>query len=154
MERSVLREVLLTHFHDLNVVEQNDFKPASETLSSSFRILFGIPFLVSPLLVSRIAPRCQSDDIVALADPPAIARVHFHLRYLEQGFTYVRMFAKVSTNRFRPLMDQDALVERLLAFGEHWCTRCSKRTTFLWLQPVFSILESDRVWLHACMFPI
>jgi hypothetical protein len=44
MERSVLREVLLTHFHDLNEVEQNAFKPASETLSSSFRFSLAFHF--------------------------------------------------------------------------------------------------------------
>lgn len=50
MERSVLREVLLTHIHDLNETASDVFKPASKELAEAFRVHVGLPFLASAFL--------------------------------------------------------------------------------------------------------
>lgn len=106
MERSVLREVLLTHIHDLNETVSDVFKPASKELAEAFRVHVGLPFLTSALLVSATADRCRTDDVVSLSEPVALAKVLFHVRYEEHHLTYARLFNKVGPNRFRPSGDE------------------------------------------------
>lgn len=102
MEQSVLREVLLTHIHDLTQVAEESFSPAKADLIEAFRQYVQVPFLTGPLLVSANAFRCRTDDVVALRQPEALGRTLFHLRYQEEYFTLVQLFEKVGANTFQP----------------------------------------------------
>ena len=98
----MLREVVLTHMHDLDAQETDAFKEANESVSETFKSHLGIPFLVSPLLISATAARCDSDDIVVLKKPDAVASVKFHLQYAGEFLTLVQYFQKAGVNRFKP----------------------------------------------------
>lgn len=102
MEQSVLREVLLTHIHDLNQVEKDSFSEAKADLIEAFCQYLQVPFLKGPLLVSANAFRCRTDDVVSLRQPEALGRILFHLRYQEEYLTLVQLFEKVGTNTFQP----------------------------------------------------
>ena len=110
MERSVLREVLLTHMHDLNGKTMDCFKPAGNQLTEAFMLHVGLPMLASPLLVSATAMRCRTDDVVSLSQPMALTKILFHLHYDGEVLTLVHLFDKVSTNRFKRSSGGDLLV--------------------------------------------
>ena len=109
-ERSLLREVILTHVYELQEEPEDPFKVASPDLREAFRCHLAVPFLSHELFVSTDAERIHTDDIVTLSNPAAIAKVLFHLRYGNQRLSLVSCFEKTGLNKFRA-GSQDIFVE-------------------------------------------
>lgn len=104
MEKALLREVTLTHWHDLREMAEDSFKPAGDAFTRSFMEHFQIvkvPWNTSPVLVRDMAHRCAVGDIVMVTDPAVVGRVDAHVRYGLNDLTLVTCFDRVSPNRFR-----------------------------------------------------
>ena len=102
MDRSVLREVVTSHIHDLKSNEdESAWKPAKPNLVEAWKSHLGLPFLTHPLLVAASSNRCHMDDMVAVTEPMCMAQVSFHVRYGETCVTLVKCLEKSGKNTFK-----------------------------------------------------
>ena len=107
MQRSVLREVVLTHIHDLQTDDPHStWKLAPPSMATAWMQRIGASFLPEALYISQSANRCHAGDVVCISQPPSLAKVLIHVRYGGNCLALVKFFEKCGMNTFR--MSHDA----------------------------------------------
>ena len=108
-EKSLLREVCLTHWSDLQSFEEDRleaWKPAGKELQEAFKQCFTLPLLLEELQMSIWSVRCKRGDI-CLAEVDSgdgTFEIWFHVKYGDEKWSMVRQCVPTSkVNRFTKL---------------------------------------------------
>ncbi len=108
-EKSLLREVCLTHWSDLKSFNEDDrleaWKPAANELQEAFKQCFNLPFLVEELQMSIWSVRCKRGDmcLAEVDSGDGIVEIWFHVKYGDEKWSMVRQCmptSKVNTFKF------------------------------------------------------
>lgn len=106
-EKSILREVCLTHWSDLQSFEADSlqaWKPASNELQQAFIQFFDLPLLLEELQMSIWSVRCKRGDmcLAEVDSGECIVEIWFHLKYGDEKWSMVRQcFPTSKVNTFR-----------------------------------------------------